>query len=234
MLNVLNLANHPNPVLAVDLGLICFDKGQLKILLLARKDANDVGGAWALPGGIVHIDESLDQTAKRVLQTKVKLDRFHLEQLETFGEIERDPRGRVVTVAYFALTSDASVLRKRAENDSLTLATINISNENSLEAAQVLDENGQELRLAFDHQKIIHRIIIRLKGKIDYTPIALSLLPERFTLREVQQVFEAILQINFAKPAFRRKLIDRKIIEPTGQLETASNFRPAELYKRSF
>ncbi|MEE9272823.1 MAG: NUDIX domain-containing protein [Robiginitomaculum sp.] len=232
MINVLNPSNHANPILAVDLGLICIDEGVLKVLLMARDDYAEVGGAWALPGGIVHIDETLNQTATRVLKTKAKLDQFHLEQLETFGELNRDPRGRVVSVAYFALTPHVQRLKEATEHDDLTLAVINLSAKVGDQTVSVLSENGQNLGLAFDHDIIINRIITRLKGKLDYTPIALSLLPEHFTLREVQQVFETIQATSFAKPAFRRKVLDRNIFHPTGLLETASNFRPAELYKR--
>lgn len=233
MENNLNSSNYPNPILAVDLGLICLDEGTLKVLLIARDDAEEVGGAWALPGGIVHIDKTLDQTATRVLKTKANLDQFHLEQLETFGKLDRDPRGRVVSVAYFVLTPHVKRLKQAAEQSGLILATIKLPPKGSDQAISVLNEEGKELDLAFDHEVIINRIIMRLKGKLDYTPIALSLLSERFTLREVQQVFETIQATSFAKPAFRRKLLDRNIIQPTGQLETASNFRPAELYKRS-
>lgn len=232
MKSIINPSNHPNPILAIDLGLICIDEGALKVLLIAREDYKEVGGAWALPGGIVHIDNTLKQTALRVLKTKANLDQFHLEQLETFGSLDRDPRGRVVSVAYFALTPHAKRLKKAAEQDDLILATIKLQIEDGEQAISVLNDDGQNLNLAFDHDIIINRIILRLQGKLDYTPIALSLLSEQFTLRDVQQVFETIQSTSFAKPAFRRKLLDRNIIQPTGQLETASNFRPAELYKR--
>jgi len=232
MLNALNPSNHPNPVLAIDLGLICLDEGVLKILLVSREDYAEVGGAWALPGGIVHINETLNQTVMRVLKTKVKLDEFHLEQLETFGGLNRDPRGRVVSVAYYALTPHVQRLKTAAEEEGLILAKIELPSQQGNREINIKNNKDQKLKLAFDHNKIVSRIIMRLKGKIDYTPIALSLLPEQFTLREVQQVFEVILRTSFAKPAFRRKLLDRNIIQPTGQLETASNFRPAELYKR--
>ena len=225
---------YPKPSLAVDLALITVAEGALKGLFMARPDARVVGGDWALPGGYVRIDETVEATAFRVLNEKAGISSAYLEQLFTYGDLNRDPRERVVSVTYFALMSAQDLLAATAVSASLQLATIQVDWEGETGglATAVSDETGP-LRLAFDHAAILGDLVKRLRGKLDYTDIALELLPEFFTLRQVQEIYEAILGRTLTKPAFRRKLLDRKTIKATGQREEASAFRPAELYTRS-
>lgn len=222
------LTDYPQPALAVDLAILTVEEGVVKVLLARRLDAAEVGGEWALPGGFVHIDQTLEAAVARVLRDKAGVEKAHFEQLATFGALDRDPRGRVVSVTYLALVP-AKVLAALAPAPERLLARI----ETPAAGGQptVLGPDGA-LSLAFDHAAIIGEVIKRLRGKLDYTAIGYALLPERFTLREVQEVHEAILGYRLAKPAFRRKILDRGLIRPTGLYETGGAFRPAELYER--
>ncbi|MCM5557269.1 NrtR DNA-binding winged helix domain-containing protein [Pleomorphomonas sp. JP5] len=222
------LTDYPQPALAVDLAILTVDEGVVKVLLVRRPDAAEVGGEWALPGGFVHIDQTLEATVARVLRDKASVEKAHFEQLATFGALDRDPRGRVVSVTYLALVP-AKALAALAPAPERLLARVEMPS-----AGGPLTVSGPDgaLSLAFDHAIILGEVIKRLRGKLDYTAIGYALLPERFTLREVQEVHEAILGCHLAKPAFRRKILDRGLIRPTGLHETGGAFRPAELYER--
>lgn len=223
----------PKPALAIDVALVTVLEGGLVVLVTHRDDGPIVDGDWALPGGFVHIDQSLDETVSRVLSEKANLENAYLEQLGTFGALDRDPRGRVVSVAYFALTP-AEILRSAIKDqEKIQLASIEVAWEGEIGGpVAVRGANGTPLRLAFDHADILGQVVKRLRGKLDYTAVGLELLPERFTLRAAQEIHEAILGRELHKPAFRRKLLDRGLIRPTGQRELATAFRPAELYER--
>ena len=214
---------HPPFAVTVDLALMTVADGRLSVLL-QRRAVDVFAGMLALPGGFVRIDEPLDAAARRVLADKAGFAAGEarnagtwLEQLYTFGEPLRDPRMRTVSVAYFALLPAARLEAAVCAQVDLTLAPVTDLSE----------------PLAFDHAAIIATAHARLKGKLDYTPVALALLPERFTLRDLQAVHEAIMETSFNKPAFRRRMIDAGWIEPTGERESNTPFRPAELYRRS-
>ncbi len=225
--------SYPKPSIAVDLALVTVTGRELRCLLTRRTDADAVRGEWALPGGYVHIDEAIEDTAIRVLQDKVGMKNVYLEQLYTYGDPKRDPRERVISITHLALIPAANLNSTTITNDDLILARLEVSwdGEEGGVARALSDEFG-ELTLAFDHAFILGDLVKRLRGKLDYTAVALELLPRFFTLRQAQEVYEAILGRNLTKPAFRRKLLDRKIIKPTGKRETASAFRPAELYTK--
>lgn len=206
-------AAFPPVAATVDLVLMTVDEGTLQVLL-SRRDEPPFAGHWALPGGFVGAEESLDDAARRILAGKAHLDGAWLEQLYTFGTPGRDPRMRVITVAYFALLP---AQRLRAA----------VAGAAGLRLAPAADES---LRLAFDHDEIVATAVRRLRGKLDYTPIAFSLLPERFTLRALQSVHEAILGRRVNKSAFRRRMLEGGSIRATGERETGASFRPAELY----
>jgi 8-oxo-dGTP diphosphatase len=209
---------HPPFAVTVDLVLMTVSDGGLAVLL-QRREADPFAGWLALPGGFVGIDESLDTAARRVLADKAGFEAGEggwLEQLYTFGDPGRDPRMRTVSVAYFALLPQGRLLEAVGARDDLTLAPVT-----------TLDEP-----MAFDHAAIIAAAHERLKGKLDYAPVAFALLPDRFTLRDLQAVHEAITGTRFNKPAFRRRMIDTGWIAPTGERETDTPFRPAELYRR--
>ena len=224
---------HPRPSLAVDLALITVSDGELKCLMMRRTDAEVTGGEWALPGGYVRINEAINTTARRVLNEKAGIASAYLEQLFTYGELDRDPRERVVSVAHFALMPARELFDAAAQSDMLQLASVQTDWRGETGGmANLITEDGSALRLAFDHSAILGDLVKRLRGKLDYSNIALELLPQFFTLRQAQEVYEAILGRSLTKPAFRRKLLSRNIIKATGRLEKASAFRPAELYTR--
>lgn len=202
--------------------------GGLHVLLARRFDGLQ-SGKWALPGGFVRIDESVDDAAKRVLREKAAMAGFYMEQLYTFGDVDRDPRGRVVSVAYFALLDAGKFRDVVIHSEELALACLE---ECAKESLAVRSSAGKILPLAFDHATILKLALHRLRGKLDYSDLGLALLPEQFTLRQLQEVHEAILGHPLSKPAFRRRMLDKGWIEATGQREPAGAFRPAELYSR--
>lgn len=224
--------DYDRPSVTADLVLMSVREGQLVVLLQERRQHAEAG-KWALPGGFVGIDESLDRAAERVLAEKARMAGAWIEQLYTFGEPDRDPRGRVITIAYFALLPEARFQAALATAPDLMLAKIAVDWAGETGGpALALGADGQALPLAFDHGEIIGLAVKRLRGKLDYSDIAFALLPDLFTLRELQQVHEAILGVPLNKPAFRRRLLDSRRLQATGRREAGTGFRPAELYRR--
>lgn len=168
---------------------------------------------WAIPGGIVDINESLFDTAKKRLQEKTGLTDVYLEQLYSFGDLERDPRRRIVTVAYFAL-----VYGEKAE--------LNKTDRYSDIGWVPVHEIG---KLAYDHNAIINYAILRLKYKMEYTNVIYGLMPEKFTLSELQKVYEIILERSLDKRNFRRKILSLDLIKEAGT-EIGVAHRPSKLY----
>ncbi|HEX8669758.1 MAG TPA: NUDIX domain-containing protein [Allosphingosinicella sp.] len=206
-------AVFPPVAVTVDLVLTTVEAGALSVLL-ARREEPPFERRWALPGGFVGPEESLDEAARRILAGKAHLEGAWIEQLYTFGAPGRDPRMRVITVAYFALLPAERLKAAVADAVALRLASV----------------GEAPLGLAFDHDEIVATAVRRLRGKLDYTPIAFSLLPDRFTLRALQHVHEAILGRRVNKSAFRRRMLESAWLRPTGERETGASFRPAELY----
>jgi 8-oxo-dGTP diphosphatase len=222
-------AQFPHPSVTVDVALLTADGGRLRAVLMKR-DAHPDLGKWALPGSFVRMDESLEHAAERVLATKVGLSGIFLEQLYTFGQPERDPRTRVITIAYYALV-DAARLAVALKAD-VQLADLRIPWEGEAGGAvEALAEDGQLKPLAFDHAEILGLVVQRLRGKLDYAPIGFELLPREFTLRDLQTIHETILGRPLNKDSFRRRLLDSGLIVPTGKLEQGVGHRPAELYR---
>jgi 8-oxo-dGTP diphosphatase len=214
--------DYQRPNVAVDLAVLSVIEGTLKVLLMRRDDAPVKG--WAMPGGFVHIDASLDETVARVLHDKTKLTDIHFEQLATYGAVDRDPRERVISVVYMALCPADKLLASIDGDAGQVLA--GLSGPDGTPTGP-----GGLLPLAFDHQMILGDVVTRLRGKLDYSAIGFALLPDLFTLRDAQIVHEAILGHPLTKPAFRRKLMDRGLIAPTGTFEQGRAYRPAELYQ---
>lgn len=210
-----NPADYPPVAVTVDLVLMTVIEGHLSVLL-QRRGQSPYAGYLALPGSFVGPGETLEQGARRVMAEKAGMADGWLEQLYTFGDPGRDPRMRVISVAYFALMPAARLIDVVAHREDLTLAPA----------------PGLPAPLAFDHATIVELAIERLRGKLDYAPVALALLPELFTLRDLQDVHEAILGKSVNKPAFRRRLLDTGWIEGSGQREAHTAFRPAEFYRR--
>ena len=221
-------ADYARPAVAVDLVLLGLSGARPAILLLQR-DRHPHAGRHALPGGFVGINEALDEAAGRVLREKAGGARAHLEQLYTFGAVERDPRMRIVTVAYLALLTEAAFAEALARAPALHPAALVQAGADAPVAARAA--GGETLSLAFDHGEILAVALRRLRSKLDYSELGFSLLPELFTLRQLQDVHEAILGTRLNKPAFRRRMLDRGWLDPTGLHEAGTSYRPAELYR---
>jgi 8-oxo-dGTP diphosphatase len=221
-------SRYPRPSVAVDVVLLTVASEELDTLLLRRTDQPQLG-RWALPGTFVRIDESLDDAAARAVATKAGLDDVFIEQLFTFGEPGRDPRTRVISVTYYALVEAArlrAAVDGRAGRD-LCLARVTRGADTLLAA----DIDGAPLDLAFDHGVLLAAAVDRIRGKLDYAPIGFELLPEAFTLLELRRVHEAILGRPLNKDSFRRKVLDRGLVEDTGELARGLGHRPAALYR---
>lgn len=184
-------------------------------LLLIRRLAKPFENRYALPGGFVREDESLDAAALRELREETSVADVYLEQLYTFGDPKRDPRGRVITVAYYALVPPNQALR--AGTDASDAAWFPVT----------------ELPpLAFDHRHIAEYAHQRIRNKLDYTNVGFELLPDRFTLTELQFVHEAILGETLDKRNFRRKTIQKGIVKPTKEWQRTGR-KPAQLFRFS-
>jgi 8-oxo-dGTP diphosphatase len=218
------------PSVAVDLVLMGIVDEAPAVLLVRREDHPHLG-RWALPGGFVGIAESVDDAAARVLREKARMEGAWLEQLYTFGAVDRDPRTRVISVAYFALLpADRFGAALRADG-GLALAGLVIPSVGEAGGAIACSSEGESLPLAFDHAEVLGLAVRRLRGKLDYSDVAFALLPELFTLRQLQAIHEAILGARLNKPAFRRRMLDSGRLEASGERETGASFRPAELYR---
>lgn len=213
------------PSVATDVVVMTVVDGSLKALLIERAE-HPHRGRWMLPGGFVGIDEGLHAAASRLLKAKTGVADVFLEQLFTFGQPDRDPRTRVITVGYLALVPHELLA---PEHGVLADVVVDWLDEEGGPAKAVV--GGTELPLAFDHADILGMAVLRLRGRLSYTPIAYALLPEQFTLRRLQEVHEAILGHRVNKPSFRRKVLGQGEIVPTGQRETGVDHRPAELYR---
>jgi 8-oxo-dGTP diphosphatase len=205
---------YPRAALTVDAVVFGLDEADLKVLLIQR-DVEPFAGRWALPGGFVHVDETLDQAVRRELQEETGLSKVFLEQLYTVGGIDRDPRERVVTIAYYALVrlSDHQV---QAATDARNAAWF------------AMDDLP---RLAFDHEDIIDMALTRLRGKVRYQPIGFELLPPKFSLTHLQRMYEIILERPLDKRNFRKKVLSLDILEELDEVEQDVAHRAARLYR---
>lgn len=204
--------------LVVDIAAITTSRGTLWALLRGEEPL-------ALPGGPVGGAESLDRAAERVLAEEAGLGGVFLEQLYTFGAVERDPGRRAVSVAYYALVDSARL-------DDRRLARLEVPWEGETGGpVSAHDQDGAELELALDHAAILGMAVKRLRGKLDYAPIGYQLLPERFTLRALQNVHETVLGRPLNKDSFRRRMLASGELEATGDHEARVGHRPAELYR---
>ena len=199
----------------VDLVIFTIREHRLEVLLIERA-LPPFEGRWALPGGFIRDGESLEQAALRELEEETGVRDVYLEQLYTFGDPGRDPRGRVVTVAYYALIA--------AGNAQLVAST-------DARAARWWPV-AKHPRLAFDHDRILDYAVERLRNKLEYTTVGFQLLPRRFTLTELQRVYEAILGRPLDKRNFRRKLGLLGILKPIKERRRELG-RPAQLYEFS-
>jgi 8-oxo-dGTP diphosphatase len=204
---------YPRPAVTVDVVIFTIADNDLKVLLI-RRGAEPFKGKWALPGGFVNLDESLEKAAARELKEEVGVSDVYLEQLYTFGEPKRDPRGRVISVCYFALV-DVSRQTIRAASD----------------AADAEWHSVFKLpRLAFDHRQVLDYAIWRLRNKIEWTTVGYELLPKKFTLSELQRVYEIILQKPVDKRNFRKRILAQGEVRELNEARKDGAHRPARLY----
>jgi 8-oxo-dGTP diphosphatase len=223
-----DLESFPRPHLAVDVVLLTLLDGALHVLLLAR-DEEPHRGTWVLPGGFVRVEESIDSAVARVLADKAGLTDVFVEQLYTFGEPARDARGRIVSVAHYALVP-ASRLDTRAEGTRLARVAVPWKGLTGGPAA-LQAEDGSTLPVGFDHSDIVGLTVQRLRGKIDYAPVGFELLPREFTLLELQRVHEAVLGTRLNKDSFRRRMLASGQLAATGRKQRDVGHRPAELFR---
>jgi 8-oxo-dGTP diphosphatase len=215
---------------AVDVALVSAFDGGLRTLLIHRHD-HPHKGRWALPGGFVRQDESLEDAAARVLREKGGLSGVFLEQLYTFGDPGRDPRTRVVSVAYYALVDEQRFAGIAAAAEVVT-PRLRVPWEGEAGGrVDALDPAGRALPLAFDHALILGMSVKRLRGKLDYAPVGFELLGDTFTLLELQRVHEAVLGRRLNKDSFRRRMLSTGSLRATGRSQTGVDHRPAELYR---
>lgn len=206
--------SHPRPALTVDMVVFGYDGTSLQLVLVQR-GIPPFKGSWALPGGFVRVDEALEEAARRELEEETGLTRIYMEQLYTFGKIDRDPRERVVSVAYFALVkpSDHRVHAGSDAEGSAWFAVESLPN------------------LAFDHEAIVSAALERLRGKVRYRPIGFELLPQKFPLRQLQSLYEAVLGATLDKRNFRKKVLSMGLLQELDETETDVSHRAARLYR---
>lgn len=219
------------PSVAVDVVLLTAD-GDALFTLLTKRSEPPQRGRWSLPGTFVRLEESLEATASRILESKLGVGRVFLEQLYTFGAPRRDPRTRVIAVAYYALVAPSDLAAGPVTAEPCARARIEVPWEGETGGpVSLFSEDGRELELAFDHADMIGMAVKRLRGKLDYTPIGFQLLPDRFTLFELQRVHETVLGRPLNKDSFRRRMLASGLLEATGDVQQAAAHRPAELYR---
>ena len=207
--------DYPRPSVTVDVVVFGYDGGPDLKLLLIQRGGEPFKGQWALPGGFVDMDEDLEASALRELEEETGVRDLFVEQLYTFGAPGRDPRGRVISVAYFAL--------------------VNLTDHPAVAASDAEQAEWYPLHelpeLAFDHARIIDMATNRLRAKVRYQPIGFELLPEEFTLAELQALYETVLGVpEFNKRNFRTRIMKTGILEEVGRQENVPH-RPAVLYR---
>jgi len=212
-----NPKDYDAPLCSVDMAIFAVDAGELKVLLINRGE-HPYKTRWALPGGFADLvnDATIEATAHRKLFEKTGIISPYLEQVESLGNASRDPRGWSVTLLYFALI-DFAAQDVTASVEGVKWMSI---------------EQALRLNLAFDHEVLLRKAINRLRNKTRYTALPISLMPEQFTLTELQNMFELILGSTLPKKSFRRRMEASNLLTETGQMRPTAR-RPAALFKRS-
>lgn len=205
---------YKNPALAIDLVVFGYHENVLSVLLLNRKE-EPFKNKWTLPGAFLQMEERFSEACSRVLKTKLGMDNVYLEQLYSLDEPERDPRGRVVSVSYYALVNP----RKFA------IVAGTMANDVQWHDSKKMPELG------FDHTKIFEKALQRLRSKILYFPVGFELLDDLFTMTELHELYECILDITIDRRNFRRKILDSEYIINTGIKREGLQNRHPDLYK---
>lgn len=205
---------YKNPSLAVDLVIFGYHDNTLSVLLLNRKE-EPFKDCWTLPGGFLQMEETFLDTCSRILKTKTGMDDVFLEQLYSFDGLGRDPRGRVIAVGYYALINPArfSIIAGSMANDVKWFDVHKLP------------------KLGFDHDDIFRLALQRLKSKILYDPVGFELLDELFTITELHELYECILETTIDRRNFRRKILDAEYVINTGTKREGLQNRHPELYK---
>jgi 8-oxo-dGTP diphosphatase len=204
---------YPRAALTVDCVVFGFDEDELKVLLIER-GLPPFKGQWALPGGFVRVDETVDDAARRELEEETGLRGVFLEQLYTFGGLKRDPRERIVSVAYFALVKLA-LSQTRAATDAADARWFPVS---------------KIPKLAFDHLTIFDTALARLRSKLRYQPVGFELLPPKFSLSQLQHLYETVLGAPLDKRNFRKKVQSLGLLIPLKETSEGPG-RPAQLFR---
>lgn len=204
---------YPRPAVTTDCVIFGFDEGELKVLMIERSIEPFIG-KWAFPGGFVGEEETAEECAKRILQKETCLENIYMEQLYSFSDIKRDPRFRVISIAYYALVK-LSDYNAQAGTDTTNIKWFSISD--------IPD-------LAFDHANILEVAKERLKGKIKYQPIGFELLPEKFTLPDLLHLYETVLLTKLDDRNFRKKILSYGLLSDTGEKQRGARNRAPKLY----
>jgi 8-oxo-dGTP diphosphatase len=205
---------YEQPGITVDLAVFTINNNKLKVLLLKRAE-EPFQGTWSMPGGFLLHGESLEEAAHRVLLEKTGVKNVYMEQLYTFGDPQRDPRSRVITVAYFALIP----WKELDQPESQKVADLTWSSVDNLP------------RLAFDHKAILNYAVKRLRAKASYSNIVYGLMPKQFRLSELQSMYEIIISDKLDKRNFRKQMLATGLLEETGKKDSSGAHRPAMLYQ---
>ena len=201
--------------ITTDVVIFTIKSGKLQVLLVKR--ANEpFKGRWAIPGGFIRLSENLDSAALRILKEKTNVDNIYLEQLYTFGDPLRYPSSRVITCAYFALIRSDDI--KLSFDDSQSITQVQWHEVYNLPS------------LAFDHKEIIEYSVKRMRERLEFCPIAFQLLPEKFTLTELQKSYELILDMKLDKRNFRKKVLTGSVLKELDEYTKSGSKRPARLY----
>ncbi|MEM1320398.1 MAG: NUDIX domain-containing protein [Bacteroidota bacterium] len=211
---MVNLNGFFKSAFTVDNVIFGFDEGDLKILIIKRGEEPYMG-KWGLPGYFVYHDEDLDDAANRVLEELTGLKDVYLEQVRTFGAVDRHPLGRVITIAYYSLI----------KIDDYKIRTSSIATKAKWHSVSNLPE------LAFDHTEILESCFNRLKRRVRGRPVGFELLPPKFTLTELQHLYEAILEVNLDKRNFRKKILSMNLLVDLKETQEGVAHRPARLYQ---
>ncbi len=206
--------DYARPAVTTDCAIFGYEEGGLRVLLIERSIEPFIG-KWALPGGFVNMDETAEECAKRILLKETCLENIFMEQLFTFSKVERDPRFRVISIGYFALVR-LSDYDAKAGMDTSNIQWFGINE---------LPE------LAFDHAEILKQALNRVKGKIKYQPIGFELLPEKFTLPDLRNLYEVILQTPIDDRNFRKKILGYDLLIDTGEQLRGAKNRAPKLYR---
>ena len=205
--------DYPRPAVTVDCVIFGFSENQLKILL-TKRSIEPYTGSWALPGGFIEMDETADDCSRRKLKEEAGLEGIYMEQLYTFSTIDRDPRDRVISIAYYALVKST---------DRVLHAGTGIADVQWFALKDIPS-------LAFDHSKIVDIATERLKGKISYQPLGFELLPEKFTLPDLLRIYETILQRDLDRWNFRKKILKTGLLIDHSDTQKNRAQRAARIY----